>query len=133
MNLLIIGGLLALGLLAIVGAVFLAMGERRAAAPSPSATARTTQPLKQPAGAPTAKMPATKETLPAVREETQLVLNGQSHELTNELRTLHEIRSLHEQAWQLEQRLSALTEIADHLEHAQVGSISVEEDQESAR
>ena len=33
MNLLIIGGLLALGLLAIVGAVFLAMGEKRAAAP----------------------------------------------------------------------------------------------------
>ena len=118
MNLLIIGGLLALGLLAIVGAVFLAMGERRAAAPSPSATARTTQPLKQPTGAPTAKMPATKETLPAVREETPLVLNGQYHELTN---------------IELEQRLSALTEIADHIEHAQVGSVDIEEDQESAR
>ena len=127
MNLLIIGGLLALGLLAIVGAVFLAMGERRAAAPSPSATARTTQPLKQPTGAPAAKMPATKETLPAVREETPLVLNGQYHELANELHTLHR------HAIELEQHLSALTEIADHLEHAQVGSISSQEDQESVR
>ena len=127
MNLLIIGGLLALGLLAIVGAVFLAMGERRAAAPSPSATAKTTQPLKQPTGAPVAKMPATKETLPAVREETPLVLNGRYHELANELHTLHG------QAIELGQRLSALTEIADHLEHAQVGSVDIEEDQESAR
>ncbi|HEX6555380.1 MAG TPA: hypothetical protein VF026_21645 [Ktedonobacteraceae bacterium] len=127
MNLLIVGGLLALGLLAIVGAVFLAMGERRAAAPSPSATARTTQPLKQPTGVPAAKMPVTNETLPAVREETPLVLNGQYHELANELHTLHG------QAMELEQRLSALTEIADHIEHAQVGGVDIEEDQESAR
>ena len=126
MNLLIAGGLLALGLLAIVGAVFLAMGERRAAAPSPSATARTTQPLKQPTGAAAAKMPATKETLPAVREETPLVLNGQYHELANELHTLHR------HTIEFEQRLSALTEIAGHLEHAQVESVSIEEDQESA-
>ncbi len=125
MNLLIIGGLLAVGLLALVGAVFLAMSERRA--PSPSVTAKTTQPLKQPTGAPAAKMPATKETLPAVREETPLVLNGQYRELANELRTLHG------HAIELEQRLSALTEIADHLEHAQVESVSIEEDQESAR
>ena len=126
MNLLIIGGLLALGLLAIVGAVFLAMGEKRAAAPSPSATAKTTQPLKQPTGAPVAKMPATKETLPAVREETLLVLNGQYHELANEL------HALHGRASELEQRLSALTEIADHIEHTRAGSVSIEEDQESA-
>ncbi|OLE05213.1 MAG: hypothetical protein AUG82_05045 [Ktedonobacter sp. 13_1_20CM_4_53_11] len=126
MNLLIIGGLLALGLLAIVGAVFLAMGEKRAAAPSPSATAKTTQPLKQPTGAAAAKMPATKETLPAVREETPLVLNGQYHELANEL------HALHGRASELEQRLSALTEIADHIEHTRAGSVSIEEDQESA-
>src|SRR5205807_9136248 len=111
MNLLIAGGLRALGLLAIVGAVFLAMGERRAAAPSPSATAKTTQPLKQPTGAAAAKMPATKETLPAVREETPPVLNGQYHELANEL------HALHDRASELEQRLSAITEIADHIDH----------------
>src|SRR5205823_13058249 len=126
MNLLIIGGLLALGLLAIVGAVFLAMGEKRAAAPSPSATAKTTQPLKQPTGAAAAKMPATKETLPTVREETPPVLNGQYHEPANEL------HALHGRASELEQNLSALTEIAHHIEHAQVGSVSIEEDQESA-
>src|SRR5256884_2805144 len=126
MNLLIIGGLLPLGLLPFVGAVFLAMGERRAAAPPPSPTAKTTQPLKQPPGAPAAKMPATKETLPAVREETPLVLNGQYHELANEL------HALHGRASELEQRLSALTEIADHIEHTRAGSVSIEEDQESA-
>jgi hypothetical protein len=125
MNLLIIGGLLAVGLLALLGAVFLAMGERRA--PSPSVTAKTTQPLKQPTSAPAAKMPATNETLPAVREETPLALNGQYHELANELRTLHG------HAIELEQRLSVLTGMADHLEHAQVGSVSIEEDQEPAR
>jgi hypothetical protein len=125
MNLLIIGGLLAVGLLALVGAVFLAMGERRA--PSPSTTAKTTQPLKQPTSASDAKIPATNETLPAVREETPLVLNGQYHELANELRTLHG------HAIELEQRLSVLTGIAGNLEHAQAGSISIKEDQESAR
>jgi hypothetical protein len=125
MNLLIIGGLLAVGLLALVGAVFLAMGERRA--PSPSATAKTTQSLKQPTSASAAKMPATNETLPAVREEAPLVLNGQYHELANELRTLHG------HAIELEQRLSVLTGIAGNLEHAQVGSVSIEEDQEPAR
>lgn len=127
MNLLIIGGMLAIGLLALVGAVFLAMGERQAKAASPSATTKTTQSLKQPSGTPAAKMPATKETLPSVREETPLVLNGQFHELADELRTLHG------HAIELEQRLSVLTGIAGNLEHAQVGSVSIEEDQEPAR
>ena len=125
MNLLIIGGMLALGLLALLGAVFLAMGERKAAAPSPSAKAETTQSLKQPSGIPAAKTPVTEETLPLVREETPLVLNGQFHELASELHTLHG------HAIELEQRLSALTGIADHLEHTQANHIDIKEETET--
>ena len=125
MNLLIIGGMLALGLLALLGAVFLAMGERKAAAPSPSAKAETTQSLKQPSGTPAAKMPVTEETLPMVREEAPLVLNGQFHELASELHTLHG------HAIELEQRLSALTGLADHLEHTQANHIDIKEETET--
>jgi hypothetical protein len=135
-NLLIIGGLLAFGLLALLASVFLARGERQegqaaakaAAAPSPSATAKTTQPLKPPSDTPdtpAAKMPETKETLPAVREETPLALNGQFHELANELRTLHEY------AIEIEQRLSVLTGIVDHIEHTQANHINIEEEAET--
>lgn len=125
MNLLIIGGMLALGLLALVGAVFLAMGERQAKTPSPAATAKTTQSPKQPSNIPAAQPPATAETLPAVRDETPLALNGQYHELVDELRILHE------HAIELEQRLSVLTGIADHIEHTQANHINIEEETNS--
>ena len=49
-------------------------------------------------------------------------LNGQFHELASEIRTLHQ------QASQLEQRLSILTEMVDHIERAQGGRISIEEE-----
>ncbi|HEY6408203.1 MAG TPA: hypothetical protein VIY29_12120 [Ktedonobacteraceae bacterium] len=139
MNLLIFGGLLAFGLLALLGSVFLARGERQdgqaaakaATVPSPSATAKTTQPLKplsdtpETPDTPAAKMPQTEETLPAVREETPLMLNGQFHELANELRTLHEY------AIELEHRLSVLTGIVDHIEHTQANHINIEEEAET--
>ena len=117
MNLLIIGGLLAL-----LGSVFLARSERQTTAPSPSATAKTTQPLKPLSGTPAANMPATEETLPAVREETQLMLNGQLHELADEMRALHVY------AIELEHRLGVLTGIVDHVEHAQANHINIEEE-----
>ncbi len=126
MNLLIIGGLLAIGLLALLGSVFLAMSEKQATAPSPSATAKTTQPLKPLSGTPTTNMPATKETLPAVREETPLMLNGQLHELADELRALHEY------SIELEHRLSILAGIVDHVEHAQTNHINIEEETAAA-
>ncbi len=136
MNLLIIGGLLAFGLLALLGSVFLARGERQerqaaakaATAPSPSATVKTTQPLKplsDTPDTPAVKMPETEETLPAVREEMPLALNGQFHELANELRTLHEY------AIEIEQRLSVLTGIVDHVEHTQANHINIEEEAET--
>jgi hypothetical protein len=135
-NLLIIGGLLAFGLLALLASVFLARGERQegqaaakaATAPSPSATAKTTQPLKplsETPDTPAAEMPETTETLPAVLGETPLVLNGQFHELANELHTLHEY------AIELEHRLSVLTGIVDHIEHAQANHININEEAET--
>ena len=136
MNLLIIGGLLAFGLLALLGSVFLARGERQerqaaakaATAPSPSAAAKTTQPLKplsDTPDTPAVKMPETEETLPAVREEMPLALNGQFHELANELRALHDY------AIELEHRLSVLTGIVDHVEHTQANHINIEEEAET--
>ena len=70
-------------------------------------------------------MPVTEETLPMVREEAPLVLNGQFHELASELHTLHG------HAIELEQRLSALTGIADHLEHTQANHIDIKVETET--
>jgi hypothetical protein len=133
MNLLIIGGLLAFGLLALLGSIFLARSEGQAAAkaattPSPSATVKTTQPLKplsDTPDTPAAEMPETEEMLPAVREEMPFVLNGQFHELANELHTLHEY------AIELEQRLSVLTGIVDHVEQTQANHINIKEEAET--
>jgi len=46
----------------------------------------------------------------------------QFHELADE------IRILHQHAWNLEQRLGRLSDLADHIEHAQNGHTSVEEE-----
>jgi hypothetical protein len=138
-NLLIIGGLLAFGLLALLASVFLARGERQegqaaakaATTPPPPTTAKTTQPLKPLSDTPDTpaaempEMPETTETLPAVLGETPLVLNGQFHELANELHTLHEY------AIELEHRLSVLTGIVDHIEHAQANHININEEAET--
>jgi hypothetical protein len=70
-------------------------------------------------------MPATEETLPVVREETPLALNGQFHELANELRTLHAY------AIELEQRLGVLSGIADNIEHTQARHVYIEEESDS--
>lgn len=149
MNLLIIGGLFVLGILALVGAIFLGMSEQRAAARNnraephlpaaatpPPATRQisqsaqsvpaqsTSRPLTE---APTMVRPtpsysvadeptfASREPTFVNREpERELpALNGQFHEVVSEIRTLHQ------QALQLEQRLNILTEMVDRLERAQ--------------
>jgi hypothetical protein len=121
-NLLIIGGLLALALLAILGAVFLAVGETRAAANrdrppnSPPVqvqepdTEQTTRPIRQ--GIP---IPAAGNTsLAEISDDARLpMLNGQFNEFAAEL------RALHQHARELEQRLSALTQILDRVEQQQ--------------
>ena len=110
MNLLIIGGLLAVGVLAIVGAVLLSLSEQKAETMRrnqerlPALPTNRNQTVKlRPADA---EEPAIRR---SVAEEDSLTtfegekglshLNGQFHELAAELRTLYQ------QAWDLERRL----------------------------
>ncbi len=152
MNILIIGGLFAVAILAIIGIVLLFLGERGAEAtrkasiqsPAPAPTtvaksARPTVPLTptenhEPTARPVAKEPIIQrrtfprqdETASADHEENALLpmLNGQFHEFVDEL------RDLHQQAWELEHRLSTLTQMVDRIEHSQAHHISIAEDNE---
>jgi hypothetical protein len=158
MNALIIGGLFAVALLAVIGTVFLMRGES-VQAPASSSVASTSEQEKTdtesdggvslksfaavPSSAPNAdqdprKGPSRPAPYPgslhislresagadSQDEEPMLPLaNGQLHELAAELRTLHQ------QALDLGQRLSVLTEIADHIERGQASRVSVMEDE----
>ncbi|HVB73038.1 MAG TPA: hypothetical protein VNE38_05730 [Ktedonobacteraceae bacterium] len=137
MNLLIIGGLLAFALVAILAAILLGVSEQRAekaraynelvplavstqAIETPPATSNQggeSAPIRQ-------AFPVTIEK--AVRSSTDemklAALNGQIHEFASEL------RSLHQQAWELEQRLRGLTEMVDHIEEARANHVSIEEE-----
>ena len=132
-NLLIIGGLLAVGVLAIVGAVLLSLSEQKAETMRrnqerlPALPTNRNQTVKlRPADA---DEPATRR---SVAEEDSLTtfegekglshLNGQFRELASE------IRSLHQQAQNLEHRLGVLTDTVDHIERSRSGRTSVEED-----
>ena len=133
MNILIVGGLLILGIAAILGAVFLVISDQRKentrlnnpkpdngihssppVTPTiPSVYKETVQP-QQVTAAPVSRV-RPKSTALTELEGVQRVpaLNGQFHELADE------IRSLHQQAWQLEQRLSVLIDMVDHVDHSQ--------------
>jgi hypothetical protein len=137
-NLLIIGGLLAVALLAILGAVFLGMREQRAekahsnggtisssTGPRPvveqqravSRAVEQSAPIRQ-------SMPSLAERSLVPTEESQqsYALNGQFHELTVELQTLYQ------HARELERRLRTLAEIADRIEKTQSNQIITEEE-----
>ena len=156
MNILLVGGLLLVGIAAILGAVFLAISDQRketARANSlkldsdnrssvPSAPTVPVVPPAQKEPVPpssTTATTATRPNRPSTGKSSLMLdsrqdegveklpaLNGQFHELANE------IRSLHQQAWQLEQRLSVLTEMVNHVEHSheQDGLYNVEEAEE---
>ena len=140
MNFLIIGGLIVIGVLALVGAIFLGMGEQRTARnnrvepelpAAPAAAPTITRQLSQPAQSvptqsvsrpltetPTLTRPTPSYSVPtepsfASQEPTRELptLNGQFHEVVSEIRTLHQ------QALHLEQRLNILTDMVDRLEH----------------
>ncbi len=142
MNLLIIGGLFVLAVVAIVGAVLLSRGDdansttgKNTTAMEPSAQANllargaparadassTAAPGVQAAytvsepAAGTSYTPATADGL------VQPLLNGQFHELAGEIRVLHQ------QAWQLEQRLGVLTDMVNQVERTQGGYNSEDE------
>lgn len=136
MNILILGGLFALGIVAILVVVVLARGEQgqnkaRAngigvQAPSPVEPHPTSDP-EVPAISRSQRLTVPLDRTPALvgldEQPTSVRLNQQFHELADE------IRALHQHAWDLEQRLSALTEMVDHVESVQNGHTSVEEEQ----
>ncbi|GAC1436433.1 MAG: hypothetical protein NVS4B1_32310 [Ktedonobacteraceae bacterium] len=135
MNTLIIGGLFALALLAILGLVFLLRSEPHT--PKTPITRVDNEPLKvsetaqvAAGGAPTQPgLPAPKEEgvaiqqIVPVQQEGQRfpVANGQFHKLSIEL------HALHGQAQEIEHRLSILTEMIERIEHDQSHYVSVDE------
>ncbi len=126
MNMLILGALFVVALLAIGGAVWLAIGERqgngktatpKGAAPAQQIPATTTmgQNVSAARPAPVAVEPdelvSPSPATPAVhREQPFSALNGQFYELAAEL------RALHRESQDIERRLSILTEMMSHIE-----------------
>lgn len=144
MNLLITGGLLAFAIVAILVAVLLGLSDQRSQQANTNGTttslpaeavptARTSMPAATPFPTPeqpeqvsrplhrtvplsqeltlTREKPGQVSQPLASQEELPLyALNGQIRELAGELRTLHQ------QAWELEQRLLGLTEMLDRVD-----------------
>ena len=141
MGTLIIGGLLVVALLAIVGSIFAArsgttgnMRKTPAAAPSPKAADSETRVEAPPVATPSQLDEQSEQSLPLVPGAANNGLthdeplapatplpdgqpaynsDGQVHELTAQL------QALHEEARHLSQRLSILTEMAEHIEERQ--------------
>ena len=138
MTLLIIGGLLAVALLAILGAVFLGMSEQRAdkARTNGGANAGSTSYSTVIAQQPTENRQLEQSTtirqgIPSSTEKSvhsteinqqPYALNGQFHELAVELQTLYQ------HAWELERRLRTLAEVADRIEKTNNNQIGIEEE-----
>lgn len=138
MAFLIIGGLLAIALLAILGAVFLSISEQRAESARSNGGTTTsstgTRPVveqqravsggvEQRASIRQNTSPLAERSLVTAEENQQpYVLNGQFHELAVELQTLYQ------HARELERRLRTLTEIADRIEKTQSNQVITEEE-----
>lgn len=138
MNMLIIAGLMVIALLAIIGAITLAMGAEK----TPAATHKTLAPSQtapvaaEPTTAPVTAEPTvapaeTKkelipvQSLPAVQDAARMAfVNGQFHELVTQL------HALHQQAQEIERRLSMLSQAADAIKRSQAPSFSIEESEE---
>ena len=136
MALLIIGGLLAVALLAILGAVFLGMSEQRAekarsngsiAVGSTGSTTVVEQSsashrITERSTPPSQNLTTTAERplIPTGGDQQQYALNGQFHELSVELQTLYQ------HAWELERRLRTLAEVAERIEKTNSSEIGAE-------
>lgn len=127
MALLIIGGLLAIALLAILGAVFLGLSEQRSEKARSnggtiSGSTGTRPVVEQTAPVRHTTSPLVERSLVPTEESQQsFALNGQFHELAVELQTLYQ------HARELERRLRTLTEVADRIEKTQSNHIITEE------
>ena len=133
MSTLIIGGLFALAILAIIGLFFLLRSEPRT--PKVPVTKVSNEPLQvsetaqvASAGAPTLpapkdEAPSTLQTLPVQQHVQRFpIVNGQFHKLSDEL------HALHTQAQEIEQRLGVLTEMLERIEHNQNQYVNVDEE-----
>lgn len=134
MTTLIIGGLFAVALLAIVGLVFMLRGEPRT--PKVPITRVDNEPLKvsetaqiatrglptQPGlPAPQEEVATTPQTMPLPQNVQRFpVANGQFHKLSVEL------HALHTQAQEIEHRLNILTEMIERIEPDQSHYVSVD-------
>jgi hypothetical protein len=118
-NFLIIGGLLAIGIVAILGAILLSRGEPRTDAKKGRLTSQTTLMEGSGPDLPNDALPPEEKSLVSA-QDLRPILNGQFHELAGEIHTLHH------QAWQLEQRLSTLVAMVDQVESTQNNQISDE-------
>jgi len=135
-NILILGGLFALGIVAILVVVVLARGEQRqhtarangtgGPAPSPVEPHPTSDP-EVPTISRSQRLTVPLDRAPALvgldEHPASVRLNQPFHELADEL------RALHQHAWDLEQRLGRLSDMVDHFESVQNGHTSVEEEQ----
>ncbi len=138
MNMLIIAGLMVIALLAIIGAIALAVNEGK----TPAATQKTSAPSQAaPVAAETTTAPVTAEptvapvetkkelipvqSLPAVQDDARMAfVSGQFHELVTQL------HALHQQSQEIERRLSMLSQAADAIKRSQAPSFSIEEAEE---
>jgi hypothetical protein len=120
-NFLIIGGLLAIGIVAILGAILLSRGEPHTDAKKGRPTSQTTLMEGSGLDLPNNALPPAEKSLVSA-EDLRPILNGQFHELAGEIHTLHH------QAWQLEQRLSTLAAMVDQVERTQNNQTSDEEE-----
>ncbi len=136
MSTLIIGGLFALALLAMIGVFFLARSEPRTLKvpttqvhneplernePAQIANGGT---LLQPGlPAPKEEIVLSKQTVPLQQNASRFpVTNGQFHKLSDEL------QALHIQAQEIEQRLSILAEMIEHIEREQSQFVRIDEE-----
>jgi len=124
-NFLIIGGLLAIGIVAILGAILLSRGEPRTERTRNARPANPIPPTTLVEGSgidrPNDALPSGEKSLVS-QEGLRPMLNGQFHELAGE------IHSLHQQAWHLEQRLNALANMVDQVQRTQSSHTNSEEE-----
>src|ERR1700694_482421 len=112
---LIIAGLMAIALLAIIGAVALATGAEK----TPAATPQT------PTATPTETELVPVQSLPTAQDNAQIAfINGQFHELATQL------RALHQQSQEIERRLGMLSQAAEAIKRSQSPTFSIKETEE---
>ena len=122
MQLLVVGGLFAIALIALIVLFFVVRSEPRTNSTTAHGEKNVAHSEAEQTQAATQHVPLTEEQPMAREVHTLPTRNGQLRELSAEL---HE---LHQQAQDIEQRLSILTEMMRHIERSQPGRTSIEEE-----